>query len=133
MGNTYNQIEFGGVRCSGIGSEEALTRFDECAACPRCLDCSVPGDTKVKPGWAFYGTNDIYRCPGKDQTAETACIGLSLENKSALAARWLRSDSGTFSAEAMKAQCSEAYSGPICGTCSSGCLIDHFVNQCVPL
>ena len=116
MINTYNQLEVGAVYCDGLRTQESTTRLDHCASCPTCLDCTVPGYTKVQPGWALYGERNVYRCPGGVETAEAACVGARLENMSTSALTWSKSDSGEFHPAALKAQCAEAYRGPICGT-----------------
>lgn len=116
MANTYDQLELGLVHCDGLSAQDSLTQLDECSKCPSCLDCSVPGSTKLLSGWALYGKTAAYRCPGKESTAKAACVGARLENISTSAVTWSKSDDGGFLVETMKTQCSEEYTGPICGT-----------------
>ena len=120
MPNTYNAPSFGRVQCHGASGNALETGMnDECSACPDCLDCSVSGATRLKPGWAFYGLGEAFRCPGKAAVAESACVGPMLMNLSISEPTWAASESGMFKDEAMNEQCSGAYSGPVCGNCAA--------------
>jgi hypothetical protein len=58
--NTFNRFEFGSVFCDDRSPPGDLSLNDECGACPDCLDCSVAGSIKLKPGFSWYGQNRAY-------------------------------------------------------------------------
>eukprot|EP01043_Picozoa_sp_COSAG02_P035309 COSAG02_NODE_2520_length_8610_cov_4.542474_5_plen_1472_part_00 len=101
--NTYNALELGVVTCHGTSSLlDGMQSFgisDECAICPPCMDCSVVGKTMLKAGWAFFGANQAFPCPGADEFE--ACPALLLDSNTTM-------DSST---------CAMGYEGPVCGSC----------------
>eukprot|EP01043_Picozoa_sp_COSAG02_P029832 COSAG02_NODE_1874_length_10576_cov_8.410614_7_plen_1429_part_00 len=105
--NTYNALELGVVTCHGtLSRSEDMQNFgfsDECAVCPSCMDCSVVGKTMLKAGWAFFGANQAFPCPGADEFV--ACPALLLNSNSTM-------DIST---------CTVGYEGLVCGNCQ-----DHY-------
>ena len=61
---------------------------ERCATCPPCLDCTDGVSTALKPGWAFYGPQQAYRCKGNAEVAEAACPGSVLDNLTTATADW---------------------------------------------
>lgn len=110
---TYNQQVFGFTTCDGLTeSTYESDILDTCANCPACLDCGA-GSTALKPGWAFFGHGQAYRCP----VAE-GCPGGELVNYTASHQLWAREGLGKdYSSTALDSQCSTGYAGPICGDC----------------
>ena len=94
---------------------------------------AVQGPPSLKPGWALYGQGTAYRCPGLSQdTAETACTGTQLNDRTSSASLWILSTDSKYSPEMLKAQCGSGYAGPICGDCDGD---NHHLKvgkPCVP-
>lgn len=124
--NTYNTFSIGRVRCNGLQRDKRNDLNDECAACPDCMDCSDAGAPSLRAGWAFYGQNEAYACPGDKEIAEDACQGgVVLSNLTVSSTTWsVVAEAGPgntkFSSEALESQCAASYSGPICGSCRDG-------------
>lgn len=95
--------------CNGKGIGGNMYN-DQCAACPDCLDCSVPGTTSLRPGWAFYGQNTAFSCLGNEDVATESCIGGELSNNTVSARAWERDGAG-FSTETLESTCGLAYTG----------------------
>jgi hypothetical protein len=101
--DTYNVLELGVVTCHGASFRSDGIATDECAVCPSCMDCSVVGTPILKSGWAFFGANQAYPCPGAGDFE--ACPALLLNSNTTM-------DSST---------CAVGYEGPVCGNCQ-----DHY-------
>ena len=66
----YHRGAYGeNLRC--IGTPYVENEGFVCMKCDpvddACLDCSVPGRTKLKSGWAFGQEGKAFRCPGDDR------------------------------------------------------------------
>lgn len=111
---TYNIEQYGKITCHGLGEGGEL---DVCVTCPHCLQCSAD-QTSLLDGWAFFGQSDAYQCPAQDEYGRTVgCPGGPLTNRSTAEALWFIEP---YTDAALKSQCDEGYTGPICGECESG-------------
>ena len=60
---TYDSTSFGLIACGGAAHPPS-SDVGRCTECPPCLDCSVRGVTRLKEGWAPFGTqNTMFTCP----------------------------------------------------------------------
>jgi hypothetical protein len=131
--STYNQKVYGTIECVGIPTSSRPDPSYSCVDCPDCLICDADAPPSLKPGWALYGQGTAYRCPGLSQdTAETACTGTQLNNRTSSASLWILSTDNKYSQEMLKAQCGSGYAGPLCGDCDGD---NHHLKvgkPCVP-
>ena len=103
---------YGEIDCvdeSGIIDDGNIGLLDLCAACPSCLSCDDLGKVNLKPGWAFYGAGQAYRCP-----VDEGCPGGPIPNVSTALLTWIGE---SYSKATLDAQCAVGYTGPICGSC----------------
>lgn len=116
--NLYDTHRIGDVSCDGFSRTESVLG-DRCAICPPCLDCTDGVSTALKPGWAFYGLQQAYRCKGNAEVAEAACPGGVLNNLTAATADWKVGADGVFAASVLDRQCGAGSTGPICANCDA--------------
>ena len=110
--DTYNALELGVVTCHGTSFRSDGIQTDECAVCPSCMDCSVIGKPMLMSGWAFFGANQAFPCPGAGDFE--ACPALLLNSNTTM-------DSST---------CAVGYEGPVCGNCQDSYNHLKVGNEC---